>query len=109
MRSRIKTAELHDIVSLYPLTEYNDPNTGLPIKVYGPSDIKIYGKVRRTIGSSNDSDKVKVVNSWTITVRIDSIAYKVEDKITWSTHHMIIKEINQVDMYYQNLICYDEH
>lgn len=108
MRTKIKAGEINDRCTLYPITGYNNNTTGLPDRTYGTA-VPIYAKVRRTLASTQEGDKTKVVNNWSITTRIDSIAYKPDDKIVWSDFTMHIKDIQQIDIYYQNLICYNEY
>lgn len=110
MRSKIKINEIRDRVTLYPIIGYNDPITGAPKKTYESIGKPIYAKVRRTLGSEpTTDDKTKVVSNWEITVRIDSIAYKVEDRIVYDVFNMSIKDIQQIDIWYQKLICYHEY
>lgn len=120
MRSKIKITDLRDRVTLYPITGYNDAVTGAPKRTFDTTGKQIYAKVRRSIGSmpdagnntnsvSSSSDKTKVVSNFEIMVRIDSIVYKVEDKIVYDGFTLYIKDIKQVDIWYQTLICYDEY
>jgi len=120
MRSKIKINELRDRITLYPITGYNDAVTGVPKRTFDTVGRQIYAKVRRAIGSMPDagnisnsvsasSDKTKVVSNFEITVRIDSIVYKVEDKVIYDGFTLYIKDIKQVDLLYQTLMCYDEY
>ena len=110
MRSKIKITELRDRVTLYPITGYNDAVTGAPKRTFETTGKQIYAKVRRAIGSDpTAADKTKVVSNFEIMVRIDTITYKVEDKIVYDGFTLYIKDIKQVDIWYQTLICYDEY
>jgi len=110
MRSKIKITDLRDRVTLYPITGYNDAVTGAPKRTFDTVGKQIYAKVRRAIGSDpTAADKTKVVSNFEIMVRIDTITYKVEDKIVYDGFTLYIKDIKQVDIWYQTLICYDEY
>jgi hypothetical protein len=110
MRSRIKIADLRDRIKLYSLTLYNDATTGVPKATYSGTGTDLYAMVRRAIGSDpTGDDKTKVVSNYEITIRIDSTVIKVEDKIVWDSRNMIIKDIQQIDIWYQKLICYNEY
>lgn len=110
MRSKVKITELRDRVTLYSITGYNDAVTGAPKRTFDTTGKQIYAKVRRAIGSDpTAADKTKVVSNFEIMVRIDTIVYKVEDKIVYDGFTLYIKDIKQVDIWYQTLICYDEY
>ena len=85
MRSKVKITELRDRVTLYSITGYNDAVTGAPKRTFDTVGKQIYAKVRRAIGSDpTAADKTKVVSNFEIMVRIDTIVYKVEDKIVYN-------------------------
>jgi len=111
MRSKIKMSLLRDRIALHPITGYSDPDTGLPTKTYNTTATAAFAMVRRAIGAKQETkdDKTKVESNFEITVRIDSIAYKVEDKIVWDGHTMYIRDIDQIDLVYQKLICFREY
>ena len=120
MRSKISFSELRDRVILYPITGYNDVVTGVPKRTFSATGTTVYAKVRRSIASDptapssnsnlrSSSDKTKVVYNVEVTVRIDNVVYNVEDKIIWDNRTMYIKDIKQIDIWFQNLICFDEY
>jgi len=107
MKSKIKTAELRDVVQHHPITAHNDA-TGLPSPQYGTAQ-NIYAKVRLTLASIIKDDKSQVVHNYTITTRIDSRVYNIDDKIVYNGKTMYIKSIDQLDIWFQNLVCYYEY
>lgn len=111
MKSKIKITALRDRVALYSLTGYNDSTTGLPGKTYSTTAIGAFAMVRRSLGSKMDTkdDKTTMESNFEITVRIDSIVYKPEDKLVWDGHTMYIRDIQQIDLWYQKLICFREY
>jgi hypothetical protein len=117
MRSKIKTGDLRDRIALHSITLYNSTANGVPTHTYNSVGLDIWAMVRRGLSSTQDnadrssdsSDKTKVVSNFEITVRIESIVYKVEDKIIWDDRTMYIKDIQQIDNWYQKLICYHEY
>jgi len=110
MRSKIKTGDLRDRIALHSITLYNSTANGVPTHSYNSVGLDIWAMVRRGLSSTPETaDKTKVVSTFEITVRIESIVYKVEDKIIWDGHTMYIKDIQQIDNWYQKLICYYEY
>lgn len=94
---------------LYPVLLYNDATSGVPKHTYS-TGTKLYCMIRRTIGSDPDAtDKTKVTSNFEIVVRIDNTVYTVEDKIVWNGFAMKIKNIEQIDIWYQKLICFSEY
>ncbi len=110
MRSKIKTGDLRDRIKLHSITVYNSTVNGVPTQTYNSVGLDIWAMVRRGLSSMPETaDKTKVVSNFEITVRIESIVYKVEDKIVWDDRTMYIKDIQQIDTWYQKLICYHEY
>jgi len=111
MKSKIKITSLRDRIALYSLTGYNNAITGLPGKTYSDTAVGVFAMVRRALGSKQETkdDKTAIESNFEITVRIDTIVYKAEDKIIWDGHTMYIRDIDQIDLWYQKLICFREY
>lgn len=108
MKSKIKISDLRDQVTIHHLVSYNDAATGLPKKEYEQHKI-IHAKVRRSIGADiNDPDKTKRVTTFEIIMRIDNTIINVEDRVVWQANTLTVKEIEQIDIWYQKLTCYKE-
>lgn len=111
MKSKIKITLLRDRIALYSLIGYNNAITGLPGKTYSSDGVGLFAMVRRSLGSKMDvkDDKTAIESNFEITVRIDTTVYKAEDKIVWDGHTMYIRDIQQIDLWYQKLICFREY
>jgi hypothetical protein len=108
MKSKIKISDLRYRMTLYPITGYNDPTNGAPSQTFGPGQ-DIYCAAKLNTKAVIKDDKTYSVQEYSITVSRDDITYKIQDKVTINGRTLYIRDIKDIDLWFQQLICTDEH
>lgn len=109
MKTKINISDLRNRIKLYPITGYNNTQNGTPGHTYNSTYTDVWCKAVLSTELSDSEDKNHTIQKYTLTVRKDEIVYKLEDKIVLNNRTIYIKEIKEIDIWYQSLTCTEQH